>query len=138
MHDENIDPSTLGLEAVVGVRPSSRRPQRIIQGKFLRGPIPWDWLAAAGRLPGRALHVGLVLWFWAGRTNAMTVSVSLTAIAKELAFDRSSASRALSALAHAGLVSVVHAAGRKVDVIILDAPSGGEARIDAAQLPEVP
>jgi hypothetical protein len=34
--------------------------------KFLRGPIPWKWLIRAGRLPGKALQVGLLLWQAAG------------------------------------------------------------------------
>src|SRR4051812_12381601 len=30
------------------------------------GPIPWDWWAAASRLPGPSLRVGAVCWLLAG------------------------------------------------------------------------
>lgn len=35
---------------------------------FLKGPIPLPWLQGAARLPGKALHVGVVLWFLSGLT----------------------------------------------------------------------
>ena len=34
--------------------------------KFLKGPIPLYWLIAASKLPGKALAVGVVIWFRAG------------------------------------------------------------------------
>ena len=42
----------------------------------MRGPIPWNWLAAAARLPGRALAVAIVLWFEAGVKGAAVVALS--------------------------------------------------------------
>lgn len=98
------------------------RPARRVQGYFLCGPVPWPWLQVAARLPGRVLHVSIVLWFWSGRRKTRTVAISLSSIARDFGFDRSSASRALATLARAGLVSVRRAAGRKAWVTILDAP----------------
>ena len=37
----------------------SKAKGRSIQGRFLRGPIPLDWLQQAALLPGRALHMAL-------------------------------------------------------------------------------
>jgi DNA-binding MarR family transcriptional regulator len=116
-HDIDVDALSLGTP----MPGSPRRPPRRVHGRFLRGPVPWAWLASAGRLPGRALHVGLALWLRVGLTNALTVSISLSALAAELGFDRSTASRALATLARAGLVAVQHGAGRNCSVTVLAA-----------------
>lgn len=84
----------------------------------------------AARLPGRALHVAIIVWDLVWRSDNMNVSVSLTSAAKELGCDRSSASRALAMLAHAGLVETKHAPGRKIHVTVLDPP----AAVDAAEM----
>ena len=44
--------------------------------KFLKGPIPENWLAQAARLPGKAFHVGIVLWFLAGMKGEAVVTLS--------------------------------------------------------------
>lgn len=96
----------------------SSGPPRPRRGeKFLSGPVPIDWLAAAAALPGRALHVGIALWFWAGMRKIDTVPLSLTGM---LAFgvSRTSAARALRCLEEAGLVTVQRRRGRKPLVII--------------------
>ena len=33
---------------------------------FLKGPIPLPWLAVAATLPGKALAVGIIIWFLQG------------------------------------------------------------------------
>ncbi len=114
-----FDPSSLGY-ASGGTASPRLRPARRACGYFLRGPIPWSWLTLAGRLPGRALQVGVVLWFWVGRRNSRTVSISLSAIARQFGFDQSSASRALAQLARARLISLEQAPGRKHKVTVLD------------------
>jgi DNA-binding MarR family transcriptional regulator len=114
-----FDPSLLAYSRGGAPRrtPHSPRQRRYY---FLRGPISWAWLTAAARLPGKTLHVAIVLWFWVGRTNSRRVSISLSAIAQQFCFDRSSASRGLQQLARAGLVSVEPAPGRKHAVTIID------------------
>ena len=42
---------------------------------FLRGPVPLPWLAIAARLPGAALHVGVMLWFRSGLTSSRQVVI---------------------------------------------------------------
>src|SRR5262245_50986483 len=46
---------------------------------FLRGPIPLWWLDKAGRLPGRVLHVAILLWQEAGCRKCRKVRVNLSA-----------------------------------------------------------
>jgi DNA-binding MarR family transcriptional regulator len=85
---------------------------------FLRGPIPADWLKAAGQLPGKALHVGLVAWYVAGlRSKRDDLPVS-SERAAQFGVTRQSKYRALRALERAGLVSVKRNGNRAPAVTI--------------------
>lgn len=130
MSDPSIEPATLTIETET--RPRAARPPRHVHGRFLRGPIAWDWLMTAARLPGRALHIAVVIWDLVWRGDSMNVQLSLAAAAKELGCDRSSASRALAALAVAGLVETKHVPGRKVQVTVLNAPAAVDAPVMTA------
>ena len=127
MTADSFNLSDLAMDAPPVPRPSRRRPPSKVSGRFLRGPIPWAWLVTAARLPGRALHVGIVLWHVAWRTGDMKVSLSLTRTANELGCNRSSASRALAALEKAGLVTAKRMNGRNVEVDILEIAGAGVA-----------
>lgn len=84
---------------------------------FLKGPIPWDWITRAASLPGKALHVGIGIWFWSGiKRTKKDIPVSLSRIARDFGFDHSTSSRALGALERASLITVVRSNGRKVVV----------------------
>ena len=103
----NDDPPQTAASAPV---PVQKPPTRLTE-PFLKGPIPLSWLAKAGKLPGRALHVGTVIWQRAGVERKQTVSVPSQILA-EFGVDRFAKKRALDALAKAGLISVVHHRGR--------------------------
>lgn len=80
-----------------------------------------SWIYAAASLPGKALAVGMAIFFESGcQRNAKTVTVNLSAIG----VPRRNAQRALKALVKASLVSVEYRDGRKPLVTILDAPKG--------------
>ncbi len=96
-----------------------RLPRHRRGEKFLKGPIPWWWLARAFPLPGRALHIGVALWFWAGIKRSARVSLSVGQLSK-LGISRWSVYRALGALESAGLVVVDRQSGRHPVVMILD------------------
>jgi hypothetical protein len=85
---------------------------------FLTGPVPWPWLERAGALPGKALHVAVRLWHEVGLTRTLKVSISMTGMAR-MGISRFAASRGLSALEGAGLVTVVRHAGRKPQVVVV-------------------
>jgi hypothetical protein len=89
---------------------------------FLKGPIPWPWILAAGRLPGKALQVGLLLWREAGCANHRTVRLNLRQGAA-LGMHRDTTRRALQALRRAGLVTVNLVPGARLEVTINEAPS---------------
>ncbi len=98
----------------------SKSPPRHRPGQwFLRGPVPWPWLEAAARLPGKApLAVSLCLWREAGRRHRRTVKVCSTRLA--LGVSEDVARRALRLLACAKLVQIDRRTGRGLEVTLLD------------------
>ncbi len=85
---------------------------------FLKGPIPRMWLQSASSLPGKALHVGIELWFYAGLTKSKTLSLNLSRL-MDSGISRDSARRGLLQLERSKLVKVVRHAGRKPIITIL-------------------
>jgi hypothetical protein len=102
------------------VAPAARRRQAAHGGeRFLRGPIPWPWLTRAGRLGGRALQVGLVIWHYTAMQRAETIRINLATTAEEFGADRTTMSRGLERLERAGLVAVSRGPGRCHRVTLL-------------------
>ena len=100
----------------------SRKAPRPKQGeRFLRGPIPLPWLSRAARLPGKALHVAIAVYYLAGLKRRRTVALS-GKVSAELGVDRHSKYRALKWLEEAGLVRVKRHPGRNPLVTILEVP----------------
>ena len=98
-------------------KPKKRRPR--IKGRFLKGPVPMNWLMTAfTECGGTSAYVGAVLWHLSGmKQNARAFPVSnvvagdygLTAKMKHLAFKK---------LAGAGLVQL-EKRGRKAKTITI-------------------
>jgi len=87
--------------------------------RFLRGPIPYDWLTHAARLPGSALSVGVCLWHLAGlRSTRQDLALSTERL-ESLSVSRHSKDRALIALAAAGLITVERKRGRSPRVSLV-------------------
>jgi len=86
---------------------------------FLKGPIPWCWLATAASLPGRCLHVGLAIWHlhWLQRRPKIRLS---NAILQELGVDKHAKGRALKRLEVAGLIAIERHAGSSPLILLLD------------------
>jgi hypothetical protein len=121
-----FDPASLRLPpgAVPLVLPKQARPPRHRPGEwFLRGPVPWPWLEAAARLPGKALALGLCLWREAGRRRCRTVKLCLARTG--LGVSEYAARRALRSLEAAGLVAVLRQPGRGLEVTLLETPRQG-------------
>src|SRR5262249_8390095 len=72
---------------------------------FLKGPIPLWWLQRAAQLPGKALHVGIILWYRTGVTRAASVVLTRARL-REFGIHHDTGRRALYALQQAGLVCV--------------------------------
>lgn len=99
--------------------PTPCRPNRHQRGKFLKGPIPWDWLTKAVSIRGKALAVSLVLWREVGCQKSNTVKLKPSAL-KAFGVSRTTAYVALTRLEQAGLISVERHRGRAPRVTILD------------------
>jgi hypothetical protein len=78
-------------------------------------------------LPGKALHVGIEIWFRSGLARSLTVCVSLSAIARDCGFHRAQATRGLNALVDARLISIKRGVGKKSEITILEAPTTRKA-----------
>ena len=100
-------------------KPHKRMPR--VGWQFLKGPIDLQWLQLAASLPGKSLHVGLVLWYLAGLKKQKTFKLSRTTL-ESFSINRHAAYRALKALEHAGLVSVERHPGRLPIVTLRDVP----------------
>src|SRR5438309_1656149 len=100
-----------------------KRPPRHRQGeRFLRGPIPWNWLQAAIGMPGKALHVAIVLWREAGCRKNRTVRFRSTVL-RAMGIGPQAARRGLRKLEKAGLLTIGQKPGQSLEVIILDCPT---------------
>jgi hypothetical protein len=121
--DAALQAPPLDLSALAAQAP--KRPPRHGTGeKFLKGPVPWGWLERAFALPGKALHVALLLWFEAGCRRSRTARLCLSG-ALPPGLNQQSARRGLRLLAEAGLVAVRHRPGRGLEVTLNDAPAIG-------------
>lgn len=89
------------------------RPQmkvRQTRSRFLKGPVPWEWIIRASELPGNALIVGLCLWRLRGAVRSEAVTLG-NAELRPFGIDRAAKSRALTALEDAGLIAVERKVG---------------------------
>jgi hypothetical protein len=105
----HLDTSVKGLEI------ATKRP---CSGRFLKGPISLTWLESAARCQGRALHIGIGLWYLAGLKKSRTISASYK-VFRRLGLDRYAASRGLDYLEKAGLIQVRRKQGCSPIVILV-------------------
>jgi hypothetical protein len=90
-----------------------------VRGQFLKGPIPWNWITCAMRLPGKALHVAVVLWQEAGFRKSRHVKFRMSKI-ERVGFSRWTARRALVILEEAKLIKIGRKPGQLLQVEILE------------------
>src|SRR5262245_784509 len=100
--------------------------------KFLKGPVPWNWLVVAGRLKGSALQVGISLWHLSGLSRSRTVRFCLSRV-EEMGVGAQRARRGLHALKRARLVSISYVSGAASEVTLLSVPKQGGATPAANQ-----
>lgn len=117
----HLDPATVAWGESAQPLPAKKSPAvpRHRPGEaFLKGPIPWRWLAAA-LLPGRCLHVGLVLWHlhWLQRRPKIRLN---NATLLELGVDKHAKRRALKRLEEAGLIAIERRTGNYPLITLLD------------------
>jgi len=79
---------------------------------FLKGPIDWSWLARAGQLSGRALHVAIALAMQCGLERGLSFRMRRR-FCSDLGLERTAVYRGLKKLEQAGLVRVQRRRGAR-------------------------
>jgi hypothetical protein len=120
LNSDPFDPDNLRLPDAERERVSKNPPRHRPGEKFLKWPIPWLWIQQAARLPGSALHVGLLLWFDAGCRKCRTFPIN-QARASEFHLSTQTMRRGLRELEAEKLVSMRHLPGRCLEVTIREA-----------------
>lgn len=118
-----IDPSRIRIRNQPNTPSIHRLPRPRAGEKFLKGPIPLDWLSTAARLPGKSLHVAIAIWFTASLAKSATVPLSNVA-GLPFGLDRNAKYRALEWLEEAGLICVERRLGRSPVVTVLELKVG--------------
>jgi len=91
--------------------------------RFIKGPLPLDWISTANALPGKAGAVGLALWFLVGLTASRTVKLT-GEILRIASCERKALYAALATLEAARLISVERRRGARPIVTIIGSEGG--------------
>ena len=91
----------------------SQQTRLVFYQKFLRGPIPLNWLRKAMSLGGTCLSVGIILWYYRGLKKSITFKLGIQDIANLIGRSWLTAQRGLRALERSGLVAIKRHRGRK-------------------------
>jgi DNA-binding transcriptional ArsR family regulator len=102
----------------------ARRGTRHVQGYFLRGPIPLDWLTACREMSGKTIMTALAIWWQSGMHDTREGLKITTKGLARFGVDRKAKDRALKSLEEAGLIAVAREPGKNPVVGILDGPKG--------------
>ena len=99
----------------------THNPSKTSKELFIQGPIPLGWMHKAAALGGKALAVGISLWFLKGvkKSNTFRVTKESQTIAS---CTRQTYNSALSTLESAGLIKLYSSVGRRplVNILTLD------------------
>jgi hypothetical protein len=112
----------------------SRGKKARVQGRFLKGPIPFAHLTVAAKLPGHALNVLLATYHQTALTGKEWVTLP-KGLLSDLGVSRDAKSRALGHLQTAGIVEVKNDRGKPARVRLLELHSavtildGSETRL---------
>jgi hypothetical protein len=79
-------------------------------GRFIKGPIPLEWVLMVAKLPCRSVNIGLALWYLAGLNKSRQVSLTHKTL-QEFNVSPKTAGRLLKRMQSAGLVEVVQKPG---------------------------
>ena len=93
------------------------RSASVRRSEFLRGPVPMWWLSRAAALPGKALAVGIALWFRVGVNGDAQVRLS-GPLLERVGVGRKASYGALKTLAASGLITVRGGRGRRPVVTV--------------------
>jgi hypothetical protein len=101
--------------------PSLKIPRHQGNEKFLKGPIPLNWISQAIRLSGSVWPVATAIWYLVGLTNSPTIKLTKATL-DLFGISRYSKYRALEALETAGLIRVIANMGKNPLITVLEVP----------------
>lgn len=102
--------------------PENKNHSGYIRGKFLKGPVPLEWLSVAADISSVAFKVGVALWYLRGLQGSEEIRFTIDA-RKMFRISRYSVYRALDDLQDAGLIRATRHKGRLPRIILLQ-PKG--------------
>jgi hypothetical protein len=90
-----------------------KKPPRTVyvEGLFLRGPVPLNWLTACNEMSGKTIMAALAIWWQAGMHGRQNIKLTTSGL-KRFGVDRKAKDRALVTLEKAGLVRIQRHRGR--------------------------
>jgi hypothetical protein len=103
-------------------------PRLAEQEPFIKGPIPFSWVALVSRLPGSCLIVAMAIRYLRSR-YPWKAGWSISEIGWRAGLEKQSARRSLRALSEAGLISIVWKPGCKpiLDILELNEPEASRS-----------
>lgn len=110
-------PSMPEEEIVTSASTAGRGMKR--RERFIRCPLPLDWMQCASLEKGSVLQVALVLRYLQGLENERTIRLKASTL-RDFGVDRHASGRALKRLEELGLVKVARRRGAAPLVTILD------------------
>jgi hypothetical protein len=100
-------------------KPPREKRKIEIKGRFVRGPIPTEWLIKASLAGGSSLTVGLILWHLSGLNRGARTVLLTTVVCKQWGVAPAAKQRALATLENASLVSIERRGKKNPIVTIL-------------------
>ena len=104
--------------------------------RFVRGPIPCDWLHRALACGGKSGNLALALWWLAGMQRCNPIRLTRQ-VARDFNISPRCVRRLLSKFERAGLVQVARKRGRGPQVVLLN-PSGEIVANAPMESPDAP
>ncbi len=89
--------------------------------RFIKGPLPLDWMRKAAECGGRGTEVGLLLWYAAGWQKRNPIKLSQSVV-RQLPVHQKTCRRVISNMEQLGLIAVDRHKGRSPLVTLLPTP----------------
>ena len=113
-----IDDKSIPVKRVRHDSSTGRYVDAPLSAPFLKGPIPMAWLNEAAKLPGKALNLGIAIWWLAGMSKTTAFKLTGKAL-DQVDISRDAAASALNRLEAQGLIRVQRSPGQRPTVEIL-------------------
>jgi DNA-binding MarR family transcriptional regulator len=106
-------------EISIQATPQKPKKRKKANGRFIRGPIPWNWITKLSGLSSSSNLVAWAIWHVAGLVSRETDLQIHKELLNDLNISRWTFARALSSLEKAGLVQVKRRKGARPLITIL-------------------